>query len=103
MLSLCRTIVGHFKRSTKATDKLKEIQQNLGLPAHSLKQDEATRWNSSLEILKSVVEQNMALAAYATEGSIPVLTTFNLEIALLFCLLLKKLQRMCQKIVPRFH
>ena len=81
LLSLCRTIVGHFKRSTKATDKLKEIQQNLGLPAHSLKQDEATRWNSSLEMLKSVVEQKMALAAYATEGSIPVLTTSNLEIA----------------------
>ena len=32
LLSLCRTIVGHFKRSTKAADKLKEIQQNLGLP-----------------------------------------------------------------------
>ena len=106
LLSLCHTIVGHFKRSTKATDKLKEIQQNLGLPAHSLKQDEATRWNSSLEMLKSVVEKKMALAAYATEGSIPVLLHLILKLlirSLLFCLLLKKLQRTCQKIVPRFH
>jgi len=81
LLAICRNVVGHFKRSTKATDKLKDIQHSLGLPIHSLKQDEVTRWNSSLEMLKSVVEQKMAIAAYATEGSIPVLSASNLEIA----------------------
>ena len=74
-------IVGHFKRSTKSTDKLKDIQQSLGLANHKLKQDELTRWNSLLEMLKSVVEQKMAIAAYATDGSIPVLSPSNLDIA----------------------
>ena len=59
LLAVCRYIVGHFKRSTKA------IQQNLSIPNHRLKQDEVTRWNSSLEMLKSIVEQKMALVAMA--------------------------------------
>ena len=48
LLAVCRRIVGHFKRSTKAIDKLKDIQQNLSIPNHRLKQDEVTRWNSSV-------------------------------------------------------
>jgi len=60
---------GHF---TKATSKFKDIQKSLGLPIHSLKLDKVIRWNSSLEIFKS---------AYATEGSIPVLSVSNFEIA----------------------
>ena len=61
LLTLCRCIVGHFKWSTKALDKLRDIQQSLDIPNHRLKQDEVTRWNSSLEMLKSIVEQKMAL------------------------------------------
>ena len=30
LLANCRSIVGHFRRSTVAYDKLKEIQQQLG-------------------------------------------------------------------------
>jgi len=26
LLAICQSVVGHFKRSTKATDKLKDIQ-----------------------------------------------------------------------------
>ena len=81
LLAVCRRIVGHFKRSTKATDKLKDIQQSLGIPNHRLKQDEVTRWNSSLEMLKSIVEQKMALAAYGSDGAIPVLSAYQLDIA----------------------
>jgi len=91
--------VGHFKRSTKATDKLKDIRHSLGLPIHSLKQDEITRWNSSLEMLKSVVDQKMAIAAYATEGSIPVLNTYNLEIANKVIIVLSPIEE-TTKIVP---
>lgn len=43
LLAVCRRIVGHFKRSTKALDKLKDIQQSLGVPNHRLKQDEVTQ------------------------------------------------------------
>ena len=57
------------------------IQQNLGLPEHHLKQDEPTRWNSSLYMLESVMEQKMALAAYGTDGSISVLTSSQLDTA----------------------
>ena len=81
LLAVCRRIVGHFKRSTKATDKLKDIQQSLAIPNHRLKQDEVTRWNSSLEMLKSIVEQKMALAAYGSDGTIPVLSACQLDTA----------------------
>ena len=81
LLAVCRRIVGHFKRSTKALDKLRDIQQSLGVPNHRLKQDEVTRWNSSLEMLKSIVEQKMALAAYGSDGTIPVLSAHQLDIA----------------------
>ena len=57
LLAVCRRIVGHFKRSTLAYRKLKEIQKNLGLPQHNLKQDKPIRWNSSLYMIQSVVEQ----------------------------------------------
>ena len=43
LLAICRRIAGHFKRSTKALDKLRDIQQNLGVPNHRLKQDEVTK------------------------------------------------------------
>ena len=38
LLAICRSIVGHFKRSTKATDELKDIQHSLGLLMYSMKQ-----------------------------------------------------------------
>jgi len=48
ILAICRSIVGHFKHSTLAYSRLREIQQNLGLSQHQLKQDEPTQWNSTL-------------------------------------------------------
>ena len=81
LLAICRRIVGHFKRSTLASEKLKDIQKNLSLPQHNLKQDEPTRWNSSLYMIQSVVEQKMAIAAYGADGSIPVLSASQLDIA----------------------
>ena len=66
-LAVWRQIVGHFKHSSLAYSRLKEIQQNLGLQQHRLKQDEPTHWNPSLYILQTIKEQKMALAAYATD------------------------------------
>ena len=76
LLAICRQAVGHFKRSTVAYDKLNVIQRNLGLPEYHLKQDEPTRWNSSLYTLELVKEQKMALAAYGTDESISAANFF---------------------------
>ena len=56
-----------YVRDTVVDVWLKTIQQNLGLPLHSLKQDKPTQWNSTLHMLQSILEQKMATAAYATE------------------------------------
>ena len=61
LLAICRQIVGHFKRSTIAYEKLNQLQKSLSVPQHHLKQDEPTRWNSSLYMLQSVVEQKYHL------------------------------------------
>ena len=81
MLATSRKIVGHFRRSNLAYSRLKDIQKNLGLPAHRLVQDEPTRWNSTLYMLQRLIEQKMALGAYATEYSIPQLTPHQVTLA----------------------
>jgi len=81
LLVVCRSIVGQFKYSSVAYHKLAQIQENLDLPKHTLKQDVSTRWNSALYMAESILEQKMALAAYAAENSIQQLTPTQLEIA----------------------
>ena len=51
LLAASRRIVGHFKRSQLASSRSVEIQKSLGNPLHRLKQDVATRWNSTLYML----------------------------------------------------
>ena len=80
-LAIVRSIVGHFKHSSVAYHKLALIQENLDLPKHKLKQDVSTRWNSTLYMVESILEQKMALAAYAAENSIVQLTPTQLELA----------------------
>ena len=82
LLSICRGIVGHFKRSPLAYGKLHQIQERLSLPQHRLKQDEPTRWNSSLYMLQSIIEQKMAIAAYGSENNILVLNQTQLDLAI---------------------
>ena len=43
ILAICRKIVGHFKHSSLAYSRLREIQNNLSLSPHHLKQDKPTR------------------------------------------------------------
>ena len=81
LLALCRKIVGHFKHSTTAYSRLREIQERLDLPKHRLQQDVKTRWNSSLYMVQSILEQKVALAAYATENDLAVLTPYQLDLA----------------------
>lgn len=81
ILAICRRRVSHFKRSQLAASKLKDIQSSLGIPQHRLQQDVTTRWNSSLYMLQSILEQKVALAAYAAECSdIPQLSPHQFNI-----------------------
>lgn len=50
LLAESRKIVGHFKRSTLASNKLLKTQALLSLPTHKLQQDVRTRWNSQVYI-----------------------------------------------------
>ena len=79
-IAVCKSIVGHFHRSSIASHNLKRIQQSLDIPQHKLKQD-ITRWNSTFYMLKSIQEQKMALAAYAAEnGGIQQLSSNQLDL-----------------------
>ena len=98
LLSICRSIVGHFKHSSVACLKLANIQENLDLPKHRLKQDVTTRWNSTLYMVESILEQKMALAAYAAENNIPQLTPNQLEIARKMVLVLSPVEEITQSI-----
>ena len=79
IIAICRSIVGHFHRSSTASHCLTKIQDSLKIPKHKLKQDVSTRWNSTLYMFQSIVEQKMALAAYCAENdSIQQLSTYQL-------------------------
>jgi len=45
MISVALQIVGHFKHSALAYNRLKQYQELHKLPEHRLAQDERTRWN----------------------------------------------------------
>uniref|UniRef100_A0AAV2L4T4 HAT C-terminal dimerisation domain-containing protein n=1 Tax=Knipowitschia caucasica TaxID=637954 RepID=A0AAV2L4T4_KNICA len=51
-----KSITEFTRRSTVATAKLREMQQQMGQPQLILKQDVATRWNSTYYMLKRITE-----------------------------------------------
>lgn len=63
VLKTCRAIVGHFKHSSFATDKLQEFQKQMGLPELKVKQDVNTRWNSSLIMIERLIKIKDPLSA----------------------------------------
>lgn len=67
ILAKGRSIVGHFNHSAKACDRLRELQSQLQIPQKKLIQDVSTRWNSTLHMLESLLEQQKALVLYSTE------------------------------------
>ena len=69
IITICKSIVGHFHCFSVASHNLKRIQESLNIPQHKLIQDVSTRWNSTYHMMKSIQEQKMALAAYAAENS----------------------------------
>jgi len=63
VLKICRAIVGHFKHSNLATEKLKEFQKQMGLPELKVKQDVSTRWNSTLNMIERLIQIKNPLSA----------------------------------------
>lgn len=56
-----KKIVQLFKRSPKASELLKSMQQQMGKPVLSLKQDITTRWNSTFDMFKRILEVKESL------------------------------------------
>ncbi|XP_022172647.1 zinc finger BED domain-containing protein 1-like [Myzus persicae] len=63
VLKTCRAIVGHFKHSSYATEKLREFQKHMGLPELKVKQDVSTRWNSCLIMVERLIEIKNPISA----------------------------------------
>lgn len=75
ILAISRSIVGKFRHSVLAQQRLSDLQESLGVPKKKLVQDVQTRWNATLAMLRSLVEQKQVLGAYATEHELPNLNT----------------------------
>ncbi|KAK7878678.1 hypothetical protein WMY93_030514 [Mugilogobius chulae] len=67
-----RRLVGHFKHSQLATARLRDIQNELGLPNKIIQQDVTTRWNSTFYMMKSLLEQRRVLSVYGADHDLPL-------------------------------
>lgn len=65
-----RKLVGHFKRSSLASNELKSRQRQLDLPEHSLLQDVPTRWNATYIMFERLIEQRLAIFAVLHNNTI---------------------------------
>ncbi|KAJ3593823.1 hypothetical protein NHX12_006157 [Muraenolepis orangiensis] len=60
-LDKVKGMVDFFHKSTRATEKLKSTQRQMDMPELRLKQDCVTMWNSTLYMLKRVLESKDAI------------------------------------------
>lgn len=63
MITKARSIIGHFSHSTSSSKILTEMQDAHNIPNHVLIQDISTRWDSTLEALRRLLEQRVAIQA----------------------------------------
>lgn len=61
VIKKAKLIVNHFKKSSKDTHKLSEIQKSLNIIQHKLKNECPTRWNSLYYLMDRLVEQREAI------------------------------------------
>ncbi len=60
-ISLCKKVVSSFSYSWKKRRELAEVQIQLGLPAHQLITESATRWGSWQQMIERFLEQEAAI------------------------------------------
>ena len=102
MLARSRKIVGHFKHSHLAMERLNTIQKRLNLPEHRLVQDEPTRWDSTYYLLNRLVEQRRAICLYDTDFELPErLNTNEWQLAEKVVKLLEPMQRITKELSAR--
>ena len=57
----CKAVVSYFHHSVKASDTLREVQQQLKLPENKLINDVETRWNSTYYMMERILQQKQAI------------------------------------------
>jgi len=67
MIESAKAIVAFYNRSTKGTERLTELQEQLSLPKHKLLSDCPTRWNSIYYMLAQLLEQKPATTVMLTK------------------------------------
>jgi len=66
VIQIYKTIVGHFKHSTFATEKLKLYQNQMGSPQLKVKQDVSMRWKSKSILMERHFQIKAPLSAAIT-------------------------------------
>ncbi|XP_070410113.1 zinc finger BED domain-containing protein 4-like [Nothobranchius furzeri] len=69
LLSKARNISGYIHRSSKANNRLHELQTQLNLPQHTLITDIKTMWNYTFYMLQRLVEQRRAVQIMTQESN----------------------------------
>ncbi|XP_065895778.1 zinc finger BED domain-containing protein 4-like [Dysidea avara] len=71
MIKSTKAIVAFYNRSTKDTERLTELQEQLSLPKHKLLSDYPTRWNSTYYMLTRLLEQKPAITIMCASSAGP--------------------------------
>lgn len=67
VIAAARRLVGHFKKSAKATAALTDKQKQQKVAEHKLIQDVSTRWNSTYLMLERLLEQRWPVTAVLSD------------------------------------
>ena len=70
LLGAAQKLVGHFHHSVVASEALKKWKEQMGNPQKKLVQDVATRWNSSLHMLESLLEARWPITAVLSDEAV---------------------------------
>ena len=71
MIKSAKAIVSFYNCSTKATERLKELQGHLNLPNHKLIKDCPTGWNSTYYMLQHHLELKPAVTVMRASSAGP--------------------------------
>jgi len=90
-ISIVKSIVGHFKRSSNASHELDKYQQNSGTVPKKIIQDIVTRWNSTYYMLCRFVELENAIKATLAilDTNLPTLSPEQWKLCKELCVVLK--------------